>query len=428
MAEPYDEVSIDFDTGGTFRFFESLTLTDTFLDPCQTMTCEIGADESRFALLSTVKPGSFFTVRINGNPQCSGIVDSVSLEASRGGRKVSVSGRDFMSRIVDGNADPRIQMSEEMPFDEFCQKVFEHFNFTDFTFFEENTVGRNMAIGKAIPTKGTKAKRRKRFKDPAQFLRPKDNEGGWQWFSRIAHRLGYHAWIMPDGSGVVVATPDYEQSPAYKLVSRRSTGMQGLGAGNNIKWARASMDVTGLPSHVYVRGKASKPGEVKAYVGFAENKLAPVFKPFYLVDEDSSSQAHCDALAKFVMGKCQRNAQTYEVVVRGSSDPVTGRIYNVDTVATVEDENCGISGNMWVESRVFTYSRTVNETRMKLIPANALTMDYYVSDKVPPAADYETSGSGVGRMKKPSLVPDSGDIFSAGWIAISERAKAERGG
>lgn len=422
-----DKVEIAFDTGGTFRYFESLTLTDTFLDPCQTMTCTIGADETRFEVLSTVKPGSFFTVSINGNPQCSGVVDSVQIEASRAGRMVSVAGRDFMSRVVDGNADPRLQIPESMPFDEFCQTVFEHFNFGDLTFFEENTVGRNMAVGKAIPSKGNKAKRRKRFKDPADYLRPKINEGGWQWFSRVAHRLGYHAWIMPDGSGIVVGTPDYEQSPAYTLTAKRSQGLQGLGAANNIKMARASLDITGLPSHVYVRGKSVKPGAVQDFVGFAENKNAPVFKPFYLCDSDSSTKAHCDALAMFILSKAQRNAQTYECVVRGASDPATGRVYNVDTVATVDDENCGVSGNMWVESRVFTYSRSTSETRLKLIPADALTMDYYVSDNPPPAADYETAASGVGPMTKPKLA-GTDDIFAAGWIAIHDRAKAERGG
>lgn len=415
MTEPYDEVSIDFDTGGSFKLFTELTLTDTFLDPCQTMTCSIAADETRFDLLKAVKPGSFFTVRIAGNPQCAGIVDSVAIEASRQGRMVSLTGRDFMSRIVDGNANPNIPMAANMPFSEFCAKVFAHFNFPDVTFFEESDLGRDMAVGKAIKTKKQAGKRRKKFKDPAEGLHPKPNEGGFQWFSRIAHRLGYHAWIMPDGSGVVVGGPDYEQEAAYALTSIRSEGLQGKGGANNILQASARLDITGLPSDVYVSGKSVK-GEIKTFIGYAKNALAPVFKPFYLVDDESTSQAHADALARFTLGKAQRNAQLYEVTVRGASDPSTGRIYNVDTVVDVNDENCGVQGKMWVESRTFRYSRTSNTTTMRLIPADSLTMDYYVADNVPAFVEYEEAKAEVKPMTAPALIDISNPLnWGAGW-------------
>jgi len=302
-----------------------------------------------------------------------------------------------------------------MPFDQFCQKVFEHFNFPDVTFFEESDLGRNMAVGKAIKTKKQAGKRRKKFKDPAEQLKPKPNEGGFQWFSRIAHRLGYHAWIMPDGSGIVVGGPDYEQEAAYKFTSIRSEGLQGKGGANNILHASMRLDITGLPSHIYVSGKSVK-GEAKTFIGFARNTQAPVFKPFYLVDDESTTQAHADALAKFTLGKAQRNAQTYEITVRGSSDPSTGRIYNVDTVAEVNDENCGVSGKYWVESRTFRYSRTANTTTMRLIPADALTMDYYVADKVPAFTEYEEAKTEVQPMTVPSLVGITNPLnWGSGW-------------
>ena len=73
-----------------------------------------------------------------------------------------------------------------MPFDEFCQKVFEHFGFADVTIFEDGERARNVAVKHAIKTPGNKGKRRRKLTDPAKALRPKDNEGGWQWFTRIA--------------------------------------------------------------------------------------------------------------------------------------------------------------------------------------------------------------------------------------------------
>jgi len=429
-AEPYDAVSLDFGTGASFKLFTELTLSDTFLDPCQTMSCTIAADETRFDLISAVRPGAPFVVKIAGNPQCTGIIDSVDISASRGGRIVSLTGRDLMSRVVDGNADPRIGIPKEMPIDAFLAKAFAHFNFSDVTFFEDYEAGRNAAAGKAIKTKGNTGKRRKKLKDPAEGLRPKPNEGGWQWISRIIHRLGYHAWVMPDGSGIVVGTPDYEQEAAYALVSKRSEGLQGIGGANNVKIARARLDITGLPSHVYVSGKGSKPGDAKAYIGMAKNDAAPVFKPFYVVDEDSSTQAHCDAYARLILSRAQRKAQTYEATVRGASDPRTGRIYNVDTVCTVDDENCGVFGDMWVEERTFRYSRTTNETTLKLIPCNSLLMDTYVSDAVPPAEEYDAAAKGVGERQKKWLPSDrdlvgevkGGDLFG-GWEQLGQQKK-----
>ena len=421
-----DKLTIAFGDGAALDVVTQATLTDTFLDPCQTMTCSLAADETRFDIIRSVHCGDAFTVYVNDHPQMTGIVDSVEIAASHGeGRVVSLTGRDLLSQMVDGNADPRIKMAANRPFDEFCQKAFDHFGFGDVTIFEEYGDLRNLVVGKAIKTKKQAPKRRKKFKDPAEKLRPKPNEGGWQWFSRIAHRLGYHAWAVPGQRGVCVGTPDYDQDPAYGLVSLRSQGLQGLGAANNVMTARARLDITGMPSHVYVAGKGSA-SPIKAFIGLATNDRAPVFKPFYVVDEDSVSQAHCDAYARLILSRAMRNAQTYEVTLRGLSDPVTKRVYNVDTVAKVKDENCGVEGNMWVEARTFSYSRSDKKTTLKLIPNDSLIMDFYVSDSVPPLADYDEAKKSV---KNPAEVRDlwNGALFAQVWAVDNAGAKAQRG-
>lgn len=402
MSADLDEITLGIDAGGLFSLWTEVTISDTFLDPCQTVAFTIAADETRFDMLATAKPGSFFTVFVNGNPQCAGIIDSTAVQSGRSGTVVSVTGRDFLSRVVDGNADPRIAIAKEMPFDQFVQKVFAHFNFPDVTIFEEYEDGRNLAVGKAIKTTGSKGKRRRKLSDVAKDLRPKDSEGGWQWFVRIAHRLGYHAWIMPDGSGLVVGTPDYEQAPCAKLVRKRSIGLEGAGAGNNVLSSSAKFDATGLPSDVFVFGKDSKPGDKKNFTGYAKSKNAVVFKPFYVRDDESSEQAHCDAYARLILSRAERNSQTYDVTVRGASDPATGRVWNVDTVVEVDDEICGVSGKMWVESRTITKSRGGTTTQLRLIPCNKLLFDYYVSDAVIPAPkDYPAAIAALPKKPEP---------------------------
>lgn len=427
MTDVKDKVTIAFGGGDELDVVTSLTLSDTFLDPCQTMTATLAADETRFNVVSAAAPGSAFTVFVNGHPQCTGIVDCRDIESSQpGGRLVSLTGRDLLSQMVDGNADPRIAMAANMPFDEFCQKAFAHFGMDDVTIFEEYGDLRNLVLGKAVKTKKQAAKRRRKFKDPIDGLRPKDNEGGFQWFVRIAHRLGYHAWAVPGQRGVVVGTPDYDQDPAYELVSLRSQGTQGLGAGNNIKWSRARTDITGLPSHVYVRGKSSKKGEAKSYIGTAKNPKTPIFKPFFVADDDSSSQAHCDAYARLILSRAMRNAQTYECKARSLTDPQTGRVFNVDTVATVKDESAGVDGKMWVESRTFNWSRETQETSLKLLPSDALVMDYYVSDSVPPLEEYDAAKTKIPNPKDTTDLWNSA-LFAQVWAVDNAGARAQRG-
>lgn len=385
MTDTIDKVELITDSGGRFTLFTDITWSKNFLDPCQTMTATIAADRSRFDLLRQVQEGTFFTLLVNDAPQMAGIIDSREITASRQGTEIVVTGRDFLSRVVDPNADPRLAIAAEMPFDEFCQKVFEHFGFADVTIFEDGERARNVAVKHAIKTPGNKGKRRRKLTDPAKALRPKDNEGGWQWFTRIAHPLGYHAWHMPDGSGIVVGTPDYEQVVAYRFVNKLSDGFEGAGAGNNILLSRARLDITGLPSDVFVRGKGTQPGEAKAYTGHARNDRTLIFKPFFVCDDQCTTQAECDAKARLVLSKAEQNAQSYEITVRGLSDPKTGRIYNVDTVAEIDDERCDLKGKMWVLSRTSRKARAGTTTSLKLIPCNALLFDYLVSDTILPA-------------------------------------------
>jgi len=394
------------------------TISDTFLDPCQTLTLSLGCDETRFGLMGRLRKGAQFKVEINGHPVIGGFLDSAAINASRDGTQVTVTARDILSPVVDSNVDPRLPVKKGMSLLDLAKLLFqEHFLLPVTVSAEDADIigARNKGLGKPVAANPKKGK--KKPTDQLKEIYPRPNEGGFQYFTRFAHRVGYHAWAMPDGQGVVLGAPTYEQEPAGDLVLLRGA----FGSGNNIEKASIKNDNTRVPSHVYVRGKGSKPGDKSNPVGYAVNADAPYFKPFYLTDDESATKEHADAVARFVMGKALREAFCYEVTVRGNTSS-SGRLYSVDTVLRVRDEACGVEGEMWVEARTFRKNRSGTFTDLRLIPANSLLLDYYAADGPPAPVSYAAAGAAM--PKKPVTKRDPTG-FELAYAAIwgAERNK-----
>lgn len=394
-----DRVVLRLESGDAFDLWEEATVEDSFLDPCQTMRLRVGVDESRFYLLNRLRKGSQFVLEVNGAPQIGGFLDSVNIDSSHSGTAIEVTGRDVLSPVVDSHINRKLAVKKGMSLRDLARLVFHDEFALPVTFGNglaeigdtEAAVNkaRDRAVGKTVKAKGKP--RRRKVTDPDKEIRPRPNEGAFQYFSRFAHRVGYHAWAMPDGQGVLLGAPTYDQEPIGGLVNLR-----GEGALNNIERASLRSDNTSLPSHIYVYGKSSKPGDKSVPIGFAVNEGAPFFKPFYVTDDESDDKEHADAYARFLLGKAMRQACVYQVTVRGLSDAKTGAIYNVDTVLNVTDDFCGVDGPMWVERRTFRKSRAGTFTDMTLIPAESLLLDYYASDSLPP---FEKPAAALARVK-----------------------------
>jgi prophage tail gpP-like protein len=395
-----DRVTFLTGDGSQFDYWTSLTISDDFLTPCQTMSMTIGVDETRFGVMSKFQIGMPFILEVNGNPVMGGFLDSAEMSDDwSGGVSLTITGRDVLSPVVDSNINPSMQIQKSMSLDDLLQKVLVDEFDLPITIFDDANGGaekaRNLSTGKKINAKPKKGK--KTAKDPLKDLRPHANEGGFQYITRFAHRAGFHVWAMPDGSGVVIGTPTYEQPPSYTLRRLLATN-DGRGASNNIERGSAKLDYTQVPSDVFVRGKGSKPGDKSQPVGYAHFDAAPYFKPFYVTDDESSTKEHADAVARFTLGKALRTSLAYNVTVRGMSDPATGAVYTVDTVVDVQDDIVGITGLFWIESRTFRKSREGTFTDLKLIPANSLLMDYYVGE-VPPEVPSSYKAAAVSNKK-----------------------------
>lgn len=412
--QPIDKVTLVIQTSGReFGLWTSLELSDDFLTPCQTVKLEVAADETRFDLVKEVHHGDGFVVLVNDQPQCSGFIDSVGISyQGHSGTTVTIQGSDGLSRLVRGNVDPRMQVSEKMTAADLVEKVVkEQFGY-GYTIFGDYDSGRSLCVGKPIKSKTTK--RRKKLTDKVENIRPHDNEGAFAYLMRIMHRVGLHMWFQPDGKGVVLSGPEYEQSPSYALNNFLDGSIL-----NNIESADCTVNVSGVPSHVWVRGKDGRPGPKSKMIGFYDNSAntSGNFVPFYAKDDESSTKEHCDSVAAYIVGKAMKDFLTYSCTTRGFTNQQTGAIYNVDTVVELNDERAGISGDMWVESRTFRKDRSGGTvTSLKLLPANALILEYLLADSPPsPVEDYTKAMKAVAKFEGQPSPSEAKHV--ANWVS-----------
>lgn len=372
--------------GYDFSLWTSATVAAEFLQPCQTINLAIGADETRLDLIQAVQPGKKFQLDVNGSPVCTGFIDSVGAESNHGGTVVHVSGRDMLAPLVDGNVNPFMPLAKTATMKDVVEEVVVRQFGMDLVILDDESPSKikdahDKGVGSTVGSV-LRPRFKHRPRDPLRDVRPHANQGAYQYLSGIIHRLGYHLWNSADGNFIVLSSPDYEQDPAYSL--RNHAGPSGVSRSNNIESAKVSRNMTGVPSHVWVSGKSSKPGDKSSPKGHTTYPAQRVFKPFYVVDDQSNDKDHADTVARFVLGKALLNSFTYEVTLRGFSDP-SGSIYAVNTVANVKDERCGLDGLMWVSKRTFRKSRQGTFTDLTLIPVKWFT-PYLLQDSPPPPA------------------------------------------
>ena len=106
----------------------------------------------------------------------------------------------------------------------------------------------------------------------------------------------------------------------------------------------------------------------------AYSATAAPYKPLLITDKNARDAEACARVATLALGLRAANARS----VTGSVDgfvSMTGRVYNVNTVAWVVVEADGIDEDMWVSEVVRTLDRNGGQkTRLTLLPLGALVL------------------------------------------------------
>ena len=374
-------INLDPKSGGEFVNWKSATISSDFLTPCDTFRLSAGSEEAGIELCRKLPAGSKVQIQVNGLPQLTGYVDKTEISSGREGTEVTIEGRDVLSSVVDSNVDPRMPIPPSPTIQDLCKLVLNQQFGLGVGYAETNT-SRDLAVGRQVGSQKTYASKHKRT-TPLKEITPHPNEGAFSYLARILTLHGYWLWASVDGTYVVCTGPDYNQKSAYQIVNKFDISGKGGGLGNNVLSARACIDETSVPGVVLVRGTSSSSGNKQAVEGAAKNFLTSRFKVCYVQDRDATTKEKAECIARTFLARQKRNYFVYEATVRGFSDAATGGVYSVDAVVDVDDQICGVSGKLWIESRTFEKSRQGGTTtRLKCIPLGTLVLDWLPEEQI----------------------------------------------
>lgn len=361
-----------------------------------------GTYEQRRELMRRVREGVRVSIYVAAEPdagpsiealQVTGIVDKVSGTGARQGATLRLQGRDNGGLLASASVDPRLAITSETTLVRMVEQMVEPFGMTVIT---EPVLARELLTGlsqsetaarlarqraRAAGTHGSTSSARARRgrggligadvqRVPMREARPHVGETVWEFIDRHCRRFGVMPWIDPRGR-LILGAPDYDQEPLFRL--RRVLGGDGNEPNNILEggftegWSELASEVT-----VYGRSHGSDASRSR-FVGHATNPLVHVYRPVVLQDASclSSEEAQRRAEAEIGAQKEEAFSLEYEVAHHGQGS----RLYAVDTVIDVLDEEVGIEGLFYCAARTFTASRKEGaKTRLRLVPLGAITV------------------------------------------------------
>ncbi len=297
----------------------------------------------------SVCEGQPVTLSINGTRVLKGYLDIVESSGSKGTRELKLYGRDMMGVLVDW------QMTTGSDYDESGMKVFAEALLKNVPVINLKTV----SYAKGVFDKQTIASLNPRWVEQGQSV--------FSVLSKFAKDHGLLFWCRPDGR-FVFGTPLTTGTPSYTLNLRRD------GKGNNIMRWTVRRDITKRFAKVIVSRPAlagknniilsaiNSTFKDSEYPSAAVQKVcflgtdAPTEDLAPIADGVLNEQRHAAFLAKYTVAGYGQN----------------GKIWDINTICSVDDEINDIHGNYLVTGRTFSLSkRTGRTTEVRLGPLGA---------------------------------------------------------
>lgn len=194
--------------------------------------------------------------------------------------------------------------------------------------------------------------------------KPSIGETVWEYIERHARRFGVLPWMSPQGR-LILAAPDYDQAPSYSLVRRMS------GEGNTVVEGGIVYDYSALTSEVTVFGRTRSHDATRSRFHATVTNPSISHRPLFIHDPSVRSEEEAVRRAD---REIARQDERYIVLEYDVRDHGTDhRYFAIDTLAEIDDEALGISGEWYVVGRTFRKSRADGtSTRLRLVPKGAI--------------------------------------------------------
>ncbi len=286
--------------------WKSYTFNSNFLTPTDGWSFTLGDDVITDEVRIAIAPRQKVTLSIGGNIQCTGFVDKVSANSTRGGGlELTIEGRDVLSPAVDSVIDPRKKFTPEMSLLTLLQNVFAPFGFTEKDqFLLDNEDNRNVMTGRQHKTtkaggihntpvknakvaskKGGKGKKKKaKALDSYQLhlLKPDLHETAFTFAARVSQRFGLWIWAHADGKHLIIGEPTFDDGPdcivTHKRPDKADHTFATEGLANNIISSHVTRDAASQPSIIF--GSASSTGGANPRDQFSVGIVNPSVQTF----------------------------------------------------------------------------------------------------------------------------------------------------
>ena len=306
---------------------------------------------------------------IDGNSMLHGRVD-ITRRGDRGPSIVTVTGRDYIADLVEGNVDPAVSIAPGTMLDEAILTACAPYGIIEVEGPESRQVAR---------TKKQQKPAKRRSKKQITDAKPEPGQGCYDWCNKILAR--HHLTLQPgsEPTKIVLQAPNYDQVSIGRII-RKNVDDRTVG---NVIEGVATRDYSRVPTHGMFAGRQGKPTEktsrtvthfdIRSIVSamgdeisraskyMAEGRLLPkkrqfsiprqLYRLLYRRDELAKNQEQIDASVKRAVADRTKETLVYEVTVHGLCDPQTGYYWAVDTIVDVDDDVADVHEKLWVETR-----------------------------------------------------------------------------
>lgn len=385
--------------------WQSYEITSDLTTPADAFSLTVpmtGTYDQRRDVIRAMREGVRVSVYISAEPdagttiealQMTGIIDNLSVTGGRGGTVLRIQGRDNGGLLTSAMVDPRLTVTSSTRLVALIGDLISDFGMevvTDTALARQELTGMSQsesaaALGRARARSGgsasTRAAARARRghggltrpeveRVSVRDARPRMRETVWEFIDRHCRRFGVMCWVDARGR-LVIGAPDYDQEPIMRLVRTLAPTTE---EPNNILEGGSTERWDGLSSEVTVYGRAhGQDGSRSHFVGHATNPNVDVHRPVVIHDPSCRTTEEAQRRADEELGRQREDAffLEYDVPHHGQGS----RLYAIDTVLDVLDEEAAVEGLFYVVGRTFTCSREEGaKTRLRLVPLGAITV------------------------------------------------------
>ena len=323
--------------GKTHGQWTNYDIVSDLLTPADDFSVTLGRPVD--AKPDTVWAGDKVEVRVGGDTVLSGRIDRVQTVTEKGGKTLTIQGRDDAGVLLDCSAP--LFNAQDMDLNQIIEKIVKPLGLAKIRIDAAKT-------------------------DKTHKVQIEPGSRAWDALLEYAEANGLWPWLEPDGT-LVIGGPDYTVAPVAELVLRTN------GQNNNIKRLEVNRDMAARYSEVTVLAQShSGKNNIKAT---AKDESVKLHRPLIVTEPDIDSQAQAQRKAKKRLADSRLEGLTITATVQGHRTD-DGTLWQPGQRINVLSEPDGIDAVYFLMARTFTGGRgQPTETVLTLKEDGAWVLD-----------------------------------------------------